>query len=100
MGEVENGVGFFTAGVGEFIDVPPAARPFVFQVCARQMILSASTAADTFRSAALLAKKINDEEMLRCLYEVAAEISRRSAKHSADFLNAAPLVVERLLEFE
>jgi nitric oxide reductase NorD protein len=97
MGEVEDGVGFFTAGVGEFINVPPAARPFIFQVCARQMILSASTAANTFQNAALLAKKINDEEMLRALYEVAAEISRRSAKHSADFLNAAPLVVDRLL---
>jgi hypothetical protein len=100
MGEVENGVSFFTAGVGEFTNVPPTARPFVFQVCARQMILSASTAADTFRNAALLAKKINDEEMLRSLYEVAAEISRRSAKHSADFLNAAPLVIERLLSHQ
>jgi nitric oxide reductase NorD protein len=97
MSEVESGVSFFTAGVGEFTDVQPAARPFVFQVCARQMILSASTAADTFRNAPLLAKKIDDGEMLRSLYEVAAEISRRSAKHSADFLNAAPLVVERLL---
>ena len=100
MNEVENGVSFFTAGVGEFTDVPPAARPFVFQVCARQMILSASAAADTFRNAPLLAKTIGDGEMLRSLYEVAAEISRRSAKHSADFLTAAPFVVERLLKFE
>ncbi len=100
MSEVENGASFFTAGLGEFSTVPPAARPFVFQVCARQMILSASTAADTFRNAPILATEINDGEMLRSLYEVAAEISRRSAKHSADFLNAAPVVVERLLEFE
>src|SRR5216684_209685 len=57
MGDVENGVSFFTSAVGEFISVPPAARPFVFQVCARQMILSAATAAETFRSAPLLAAK-------------------------------------------
>jgi hypothetical protein len=96
MGDVENGVSFFTSGVGEFTRVPPAARPFVFQVCARQMILSAATAAETFRNAPLLAAKIKDEELLRSIYEVAAEISRRSAKHSADFLNATPVVVDHL----
>src|SRR6266705_1797944 len=58
MGDVENGVSFFTAGVGDFINVPTGARPFVFQVCARQMILSAAAAAETFRHAPLLAEKI------------------------------------------
>lgn len=96
MGDVENGVGFFTNGLGDFVNVPAGARPFVFQVCARQMILSAATAAETFRNAPLLAEKIGDGDLLRSVYEVAAEISRRSAKHSADFLNAAPLVIDRL----
>jgi nitric oxide reductase activation protein len=96
MGDVENGVSFFTSGLDDFGNVPPTARPFVFQVSSRQMILSASTAAETFRNAPLLAGKIADAEMLRSVYEVAAEISRRSAKHSADFLNAAPVVIERL----
>ncbi len=100
MGDVENGVSFFTAGAGDFINVPTGARPFVFQVCARQMILSAATAAETFRHAPLLAEKIKAGELLRSVYEVAAEISRRSAKHSADFLNAAPVVIERLLKLE
>src|SRR5258708_16843572 len=53
MGDVENGVTFFTNGLGEFFNVPAGARPFVFQVCARQMILSAATAADTFCDAPL-----------------------------------------------
>ena len=79
MGDVENGVTFFTSGLAEFSRVPPAARPFVFQVCARQMILSAATAAETFRNAPMLASKINDGDLLRSVYEVAAEISRRSA---------------------
>jgi len=96
MGDVENGVGFFTSGLGDFSNVPTGVRPFVFQVCARQMILSAATAAETFRTAPLLAERIGDGELLRSVYEVAAEISRRSAKHSADFLNAAPLVIDRL----
>ncbi len=96
MSDVESGIGFFAAGLGDFISVPPSARPFIFQVCARQMILSASTAAETFRQAPLLAAGISDAELLRSIYEVAAEISRRSAKHSADFLNSAPVVIERL----
>jgi hypothetical protein len=96
MTDVETGVSFFISGVGEFEKVPPLTRPFVFQVCARQMILSASTAAETFRSAAALAEAVGHAELLRSVYEVAATISRRSAKHSAEFLNATPGVVKQL----
>jgi hypothetical protein len=99
MNEVENGVSFFTAGSEEFANVPAAARPFVFQVCARQMILSAPTAAETFRSAPSLAAKVKDAELLRSIYEVAAEISRRSAKHSADFLKSTPAAISALAPF-
>ena len=96
MSDVENGVSFFTAGGGEFATVPTGARPFVFQVCARQMILSAQTAAETFRGAPALAANVKDGESLRSIYEVAAEISRRSAKHSSDFLTATPVVIAAL----
>src|SRR5207253_2933704 len=96
MSDIETGVSFFLEGVAEFEKVPQRARPFVFQVCARQMILSATTAAETFRGAPLLAQKIREPELLRSVYEVAAEISRRSAKHSAEFLNAAPRVIARV----
>jgi nitric oxide reductase NorD protein len=96
MSDVETGVSFFTAGTGEFAKVPPAVRPFVFQVCARQMILSATTAAETFRDAPSLAQAIPHEDVLRSIYEIAGAISRRSAKHSAEFLNATPEVVAAL----
>jgi len=96
MTDVETGVSFFIAGLGEFVKVPPPARPFVFQVCARQMILSPATAAETFRGAAALAESINDAGRLRSVYEVAATISRRSAKHSAEFLQQTPKVFTAL----
>ena len=96
MSDVESGVSFFVAGVNDFAQVPPAIRPFVFQVCARQMVLSATTANETFQSAPGLASDINDAEILGSIYQVAAEISRRSAKHSAEFLNAAPVVIREL----
>jgi hypothetical protein len=98
MSEVEDGVSFFVAGLGKFDQVPSTARPFVFQVCSRQMTLSARTAAETFRNAPALAQQISQPEVLRSIYEIAAEISRRSAKHSSDFLNAAPAVIARLRE--
>ena len=96
MTDVETGVSFFIAGLGEFVKVPPSARPFVFQVCARQMILSPATAAETFRGAAALAEGINDAGSLRSVYEVAGSISRRSAKHSAEFLQRTPKVFAAL----
>src|SRR6266849_8239419 len=96
MAEVEDGVSFFVAGLTEFDHVPPAARPFVFQVCSRQLTLSAKTAAETFRNASMLAEHIDQPELLRSIYEIAGEISRRSAKYSSDFLNAAPVVIAGL----
>lgn len=93
MSDVESSVAFFTAGAGEFAKVPSAVRPFVFQVCARQMILSAATAAETFRDAAALTAVVGDVEVSRTIYAVAASIARRSAKHSAEFLSATPVVI-------
>src|SRR5437870_9092952 len=100
MSNVESGVAFFTAGVGEFSKVPSAVRPFVFQVCARQMILSATTAAESFRDAPDLTAVVGDVEVSRTIYAVAASIARRSAKHSAEFLNATPVVMASLEKAE
>lgn len=96
MSDVETGVSYFTAGVHEFAKVPPAVRPFVFQVCSRQMILSAMTAAETFATAPAFAESVGDANVLRAVYEIAAIISRRSAKHSSEFLQATPQVVTAL----
>ncbi|MGQ0762779.1 MAG: VWA domain-containing protein [Acidobacteriota bacterium] len=92
--DVESGISFFCAGTAHFARVPAPVRPFVFQVCSRQMILSAAIAAETFREAPALADAVTDAELLRSIYEIAASISRRSAKHSAEFLSATPAVVE------
>jgi len=94
MADVEAGVNFFATGVGDFATVPTAVRPFVLQVCSRQMILSATAAAQTFKEAPSLAEQVGDEKVLRAIYEIAATIARRSAKHSAEFLSSTPAVVE------
>ena len=58
MADIESGVSFFVAGIGDFAKVPSLAQPFVFQVCARQMTMAATTAAETFHRAQSLAEAI------------------------------------------
>ncbi len=97
MADAETGAAFFAAGVEELKDVPRAARHVLFEVCERQMSLSTSIALETFRRAPEVARAVGDDgELLRSIYEVALEIARRSAKHSADFLAATPHTLARL----
>ncbi|HEX8890517.1 MAG TPA: VWA domain-containing protein [Pyrinomonadaceae bacterium] len=100
MGDVETSISFFNAGAQDLENVPLEARPLIFQVCSRQMTLSSSVALDTFKSAPALARFVTDAELLRAVLEVAAEISKRSAKHSADFLKATPRVARRVRDFQ
>src|SRR5947207_5490408 len=96
MSDVETAITFFAEGVSGFSDIPSGVRRLVFQLCTRQITLSNSIATETFRNMGLLAKAITDSDLLSSVLEVATEISRRSAKHSAEFLNKAPAVIERL----
>ncbi len=99
MGDVENSISFFVAGVEDLKSVPRPAHPLLFQVCTRQMTLSANNATETLRNAGSLAAALNDLEILMAALEIASEIARRSAKHSADFLEATPQVVSALKRF-
>ncbi|HEY0385513.1 MAG TPA: hypothetical protein VGC64_05855, partial [Pyrinomonadaceae bacterium] len=100
MADVETAVTFFAAGVEELRRVPEPARALIFQICARQMTLSSSVAVETFRSAPALAEETADAVELSAIFEVAAEIARRSAKHSADFLASTPRVIKSLRGFD
>jgi hypothetical protein len=99
LGEVETAVSFYISGVDDLQAVPPDVRPLIFQVCARQIMLSSTTAIETLRTAPVLAKAVNDPTVLISVFEIAAEISRRSARHSADFLNTTARVVDSLNRF-
>ena len=106
------GAEFFDAGVTHLAAHSADARRLLFETCARQMRLSLLIARDTFARAGTLAASIdatnsdvdltadaNDtrtDDRLARVYEVALEISHRSAKHSADFLRATPDAVRAL----
>jgi nitric oxide reductase NorD protein len=96
MADVETGAAFFAAGVESLREFPSVARPPLFRVCVKQMSLSTSVALDTFRRAPEMARAVADETLLCRVYEAADEIARRSAKHSADFLNTTPQALAAL----
>lgn len=99
MSDIETAITLFTEGVSGLHDIPENVRPLVFQLCSRQITLSTSISIETLRTAPALAKTISRSGVLDNVLEVAAEISRRSAKHSAEFLQKTPEVVGRLNRF-
>lgn len=99
MGSADLGAEFFSRGVDELALIPAEARPDVFKICSRQLVLSSSIAIDTFESMANLAEDIGDDYLLSETLRLAAEIAGRSAKHSADFLKSAGSVGKAIKRF-
>ena len=99
MADYESAIQFFVEGVEPLRNVPPELRPAVFVLCTRQMVLSTVVGRETLHSLPSLATEIDSPEVLRSVIDVATEIARRSAKHSAEFLNASGKVSRELSSF-
>jgi nitric oxide reductase activation protein len=99
MGNAELGANFFAAGVKDLKLVPERARPLVFQICTRQLVLSSSISLETFELIPRLAREIKDDELLTEILQLASEIANRSAKHSSDFLQKTSQVAKSLEKF-
>jgi len=99
MADYESAITFFTEGVEALRTVPPELRPAVFVLCSRQMALSTVVGRETLQSVPAIAAEVNDQELFRSILEVATEIARRSAKHSAEFLHASGVVSRELNKF-
>jgi hypothetical protein len=100
MGNADLGVKFFADGVRDLKVVPEKARPLIFQICMRQLVLSSSIALETFALVPRLAKEIDDDDLLTDFLRLAAEVAVRSAKHSSDFLRKSPQVCLALKSFD
>lgn len=100
MGSADAGAKFFAEGIGGLKRVPEGARAAVFQTCTRQLVLSSSTALDSFHLIPKIATAVDDEKLLTDIFELAAEVAQRSAKHSADFLVHTPKVAASITAFE
>src|ERR1043165_9678947 len=87
MADYESAASFFGEGVESLKAISPELHPDIFVLCQRQMVLSTAIGRETLHSLPAIATEINDDDLVRSLIEVATEIARRSAKHSAEFLN-------------
>src|SRR6266542_105185 len=99
MSDVETAVTFFNFGVAELRDLAPDAQAILFQLCSRQMSLANTVATKTLRSVPELALAIDDPDLVRSILEIGAEIARRSARHSAEFLDASRKVTQALKRY-
>ena len=100
MSDYETAVSFFIAGVEELASVPRDLYAGIFTLCTRQMTLSTSIARETLYSLPQTIDAISDLDTVAPIIEIATEIARRSAKHSAEFLNASTHVSETLKSFD
>ena len=99
MADYESAIAFFAEGVEPLKSVAPELHAAIFVLCARQMVLSTVVGRETLKSFPSLAVEVNDNELLRAILDVATEIARRSAKHSAEFLKASAVVSRELNNF-
>jgi hypothetical protein len=100
MADYESAISFFAEGVESLRAVPPEIRPAIFVLCTRQMVLSTVAGRETLHSLPSLVGEIDDHEVLRTVIDIATEIARRSAKHSAEFLSASVQVSRELTRFQ
>lgn len=100
MSDYETAVSFFIAGVEELAGVPHELYPAIFTLCTRQMTLSTSIGRETLYSLPQTIGEISDLDVVVPVIEIATEIARRSAKHSAEFLNASTQVSAALRSFD
>ena len=100
MNDVDLAAQFFARSVRPLKDLATAALPLLFQLCSRQMLLSPSISTKTFHEFPQIARSIGDPSLVNSVIEIASEISRRSAKHSAEFIGAAQHVISMLRSFQ
>jgi len=100
MADYESAIAFFAEGVETLRSISPELRPAVFALCTRQMVLSTSIGRETLHSLPQLSAEIDDDELLQSILDIATEIARRSAKHSAEFLNASGTVSREIKNFK
>ena len=99
MSDYETAVSFFIAGVEELRSVPHELLPAIFMLCSRQMTLSTSIGKETLQTLPEIIAGISETNVVAAVLEIATEIARRSAKHSAEFLNASIDVITALRSF-
>lgn len=99
MGKAETGMKFFADGAESLKPVPSPLRHLVFEIAAKQLVLSSSVASETFGLMPELAASVKDKDLLARILNLALQVAMRSAKHSSILLKASPDVAECFQNF-
>ncbi len=91
---------FFHRSPEVLLQVPPALRSQLVTLCAKQIVLSPSTALNTFYSAPQTIESLGTSDASLKLFNIAVAVANRSVKHSTEVLAAAPKALNSLKELE
>lgn len=100
MGSADAGAHFFATSIDVVRKIPEGSRHHTFQICSRQLVLSSSIALSSFEKIGELAKTIDDPAMFTESIRLAANVATRSAKHSAELLEATPAVYRSIADID
>jgi hypothetical protein len=100
MGNADAGAEFFAHGVDVLRKIPAELRTDALEICKRQLVLSSSTALETFHRMPEIAKAVRDKQLLAGIIKLALDVAGRSAKHSADLLARTPAFAEAVDKFD
>jgi nitric oxide reductase NorD protein len=89
MSDFDTASNFFAEGVESLRPLSAEIQSALFTLCTRQMTLSTAVGRATLQRAPILAQSIADDSLFKSILEVATEIAKRSAKHSAEFLDSS-----------
>ncbi|HEY8410381.1 MAG TPA: VWA domain-containing protein [Pyrinomonadaceae bacterium] len=99
MADYESALAFFSEGVESLRGIAPDLRPALLLLCTRQMVLSTIVGRETLHAVPVLSAELNDDALLGSIIDIATEIARRSAKHSAEFVHASNTVSREIKSF-
>ena len=92
--------GFFHHSAQTLAEIPVPLRPLLIALCSKQIVLSPSTALNTFNSAPHTIAKLGETEATQKLFNIAVAVANRSVKHSTEVLAAAPNALAALTKLE
>ena len=99
LGDYDAAVSFFAAGVEPLRNLPVQVQSSIFELSLRQLLLSTLIGLRTFSKLPKVFHEVADVSLFQSALEIAIEVSRRSAKHSAEFVDGTPEMSRTLKEF-
>lgn len=100
MGSADSGALFFSSGAAPLAAIPGSDRAKFFDLCLRQLVLSSSSALETYNKLPEIAVEVNNKNFLSRVILLAAEVSQRSARHSSELIAHTPQVVAAIERFD